>query len=118
MRLHPIVLLTASLAAFGVCKAKGFHRKSTHDAGTIMSLCFYEAFDAKHENRINEQEYVGYLTAHLRGTRHPSDDLDNKIFGERLRRRSSFTALFREFALSNRTLSAEGNQYILFLKQS
>jgi hypothetical protein len=82
-----------------------------------MALCFSEAFDAKHEHRISEEEYIGHLTAHLRGIRHPSDDLNDKSVGERLRRRSSFTALFREFALSNHTLSAEGNQYIIFLEQ-
>ncbi|KAJ9653230.1 hypothetical protein H2198_007588 [Neophaeococcomyces mojaviensis] len=32
-----------------------------------MSLCFLEAFEAKNEGRISEKEYIGHLTAHLRG---------------------------------------------------
>ena len=82
-----------------------------------MSLCFFEAFRAKHENRISEREYIGHLTAHLRGIRHQGDDLDNQSGGEKLYERSSFTALFRVFALSNRTLSIEGNQCTYSLGQ-
>jgi hypothetical protein len=112
MRLRSAILLTASLGGFCLCKAKRFHTIPTHNVNTNMSLCFSEAFRAKRENRISEQEYVGHLTAHLRGIRHEGDDLDNQSAGEQVHKSSRFAALFRVFALSNRTLSTEGNQCI------
>ena len=110
MRLRSALLLAASLGGISVCKAERFRGISTYITTTNMSLCFYEAFRAKHENRISQQEYIGYLTAHLRGIRHPDDDLDNQSAGKKVHEMSSFAALFRTFALSNRTLSIEGNQ--------
>jgi hypothetical protein len=110
MRLRSAVLLTASLGGFGFCKAERFHTISTSNATTIMSLCFAEAFRAKREKRISKQEYIEHLTAHLRGIRHEGDDLDNQSAGQQVHKMSRFTALFRVFALSNRTLSTEGNQ--------
>lgn len=73
-----------------------------------MSLCFLEAFEAKNDGRISEKEYVGHLTAHLRGVRHDSDLTDEQRRIEYLRWRDQFGALFRKFALTSRTLTAEG----------
>ena len=39
-----------------------------------MSLCFHEAFIAKVEAKITEEEYLSYLIAHFRGVRHPQDN--------------------------------------------
>lgn len=50
------VLLTVSLGAISVCEAEHFHRILTANATITVSLCFYEAFLAKHEKRISEQE--------------------------------------------------------------
>ncbi|KAJ9657574.1 hypothetical protein H2198_004220 [Neophaeococcomyces mojaviensis] len=72
-----------------------------------MSLCFLEAFEAKNEGRISEKEYIGHLTAHLRGVRHDSDQITEQRWNDYLRYRDQFGALFRKFALSSRTLSIE-----------
>jgi hypothetical protein len=78
-----------------------------------MAFCFSEAFVARRENRISEQEYIGHLTAHLRGIRHEDDDLENKRVGDQLHSISMFTSLFRLFALSNRTLPTEGDHMFI-----
>jgi len=79
-----------------------------------MSLCFLEAFEAKHEGRISEKEYIGHLTAHLRGVRHDADQINEQRWNDYLRYRDQFGALFRKFTLSSRTLSTEGDQSIFF----
>lgn len=35
---------------------------------TTMSLCFGEAFDAMGEGKITEEEHLGFVLAHFRGS--------------------------------------------------
>ena len=103
------LILCSSLHAY---KARRFSIVPTYSGAITMSLCFHEAFEAKNEGRISEREYIGHLTAHLRGVRHDFDQINEQRWNDNFHWRDPFGALFRKFALSSRTLSTEGNQNI------
>ena len=65
-----------------------------------MSLCFHDAFLAKRDGKITEEEYIGQLIAHFRRVRHPEDSRDN------------FKA-WDPFGASIRAMAAESNYPML-----
>ena len=63
------------------------------------NLCFREASFAFLRSQISEKEYHSHLLAHLRGIRHPGDDLANATARRRVRNGDPFANSLREIAL-------------------
>lgn len=76
-----------------------------------MSLCFREAFLAKQDHKITEEEYLGHLIAHLRGVRHPQDS-DRDVIVSKF---DPFGASIREMALRTDYEPLQGESILLML---
>ena len=104
-----------SVIGFSVWRANLRSTPTFQTAQSVMSLCFRDAFDAKHHSKtISEKEYFGHLFAHLRGVRHDGDSLDNPAATNAARALDSFTRSFMEFALGDEYQPLNGVSHALW----
>jgi hypothetical protein len=75
-----------------------------------MSLCFLQALAEvkRRESSVTEPEYIERLVAHLRGIRHPEDDIAS--VGDTLAAIEPWAGSLREIALTSAYGQLQGKQ--------
>ena len=71
-------------------------------------LCFKEASLAMLRDESSEQEYFAHLLAHLQGTRHPADNLENTTGRMRALGSDAFANSMRDLALKSSYQTPQG----------